>query len=88
MNRQQLENKKLFWKMVDYIERCSDCIIKNHQGVVTERGMLLDDDYSILYGLDDGVIRIYDNNENVVFAFNENNAFLLTFKLIIDDLED
>ena len=88
MNRQQLENKKLFWKMVDYIEGCSDCIIKNHHGVVTERGMLLDDDYSILYGLDDGVIRIYDNNENVVFAFNENNAFLLTFKLIIDDLED
>ena len=88
MNRQQLGNKKLFWKMVDYIEGCSDCIIKNHQGVVTERGMLLDDDYSILYGLDDGVIRIYDNNENVVFAFNENNAFLLTFKLIIDDLED
>ena len=88
MNRQQLENKKLFWKMVDYIEGCSDFIIKNHQGVVTERGMLLDDDYSILYGLDDGVIRIYDNNENVVFGFKENNAFLLTFKLIIDDLED
>lgn len=84
----QIENKKLFWEIVNQIEGCSDCIVKNHQGVITERGMLLDNDYSILFGLDDGAIRIYDNKQNVIFSFDENNAFLKILKDIFDNLED
>lgn len=84
----QIENKKLFWEIVNHIEGCSDCIIKNHQGVVIERGMLLENGYSILFGLDDGVIRIYDNKQNVIFDFNENNTFLKILKDIFNNFED
>lgn len=84
----QIENKKIFWEIVNHIEGCSDYIIKNQQGVVTERGMLLDNEYSILFGLDDEVIRIYDNKQNTIFSFDENNTFLKILKDLFDNFED
>lgn len=82
----QLENKKLFWKMVQHIEGCSDCYVRNNQGVITERGMLLSNDYSAYFGLDDGVIRIYDNKHSVLLAFDENSPFLITLNELFIDL--
>lgn len=82
----QLKNRKLFWEMVRHIEGCSDCYIKNDQGVIIERGMLLKGDYSICFGLDDGVIRIYDDDHKVLFAFDENSSFLLALNEVFMDL--
>ena len=56
----KFEVKKLFWKVVDTIEGCSDTQVSNEAGVVVERGMTIENDYSIMFGLDDGVIRVYD----------------------------
>ena len=85
MNK-QLENKKLFRKMVQHIEGCSDCYVRNHQGVIIERGMLLKDDYGAYFGLDDGAIRIYDNKHNVLLAFDENSPFLTALNEVFIDL--
>lgn len=87
MNRQEVENNKLFWKMVNYIESCSDKVVENHQGVAIERGKVLNYDYSILFGLDDGVVRIYDDKERVIATFDENNKYLSILKDIFNDLE-
>jgi len=83
----KIEVKKLFWKIVNVIEGCSDTIIKNGSGVITERGMTIENDYSIMFGLDDGVIRIYDNEHFPIAAFTEENEVLLILKDLFEELE-
>ena len=62
MNKNEV--KKLFWNLVNGIEFCCDTITENSAGVVVERGMALENDYSAMYVLDEGSIRIYDNHHN------------------------
>lgn len=83
----KIETKKFFWKLVNAIEECDDTQVKNDKGVVTERGMLLSNDYSVMFGLDDGVIRIYDKDYKPLIAFTENSEVLLILKELFEDLE-
>lgn len=86
MNKYEI--KKLFWKIVNQVEGCSDCIIKNATGVVIERGMLLSNDYSIMFGLDDGVLRIYDDSQNQIMSFTDESYELIVLKELFDIAED
>lgn len=49
--------------------------------------MLLSNDYSVMFGLDDGVIRIYDKDYKPLIAFTENSEVLLILKELFEDLE-
>lgn len=83
----KIEVKKLFWKLVDEIEYCSDAVVENEVGVVVERGMLLSNDYSIMFGLDDGVVRIYNKEHFPLIAFTEESEVLLIMKELFESLE-
>lgn len=83
----KLEIKKLFWKIVDEIEYCSDTVIENQAGVVVERGMMLSNDYSIMFCLDDGVIRIYNKEHFPLIAFTEESEVLLILKELFETLD-
>ena len=82
MNKNEV--KKRFWKIVNEVEGCSDCIIKNATGVVIERGMLFSNGYSVLFGLDDGVLRVYDDAHNPIMSFTENSVELVILKELFD----
>ncbi|BAQ14711.1 hypothetical protein CBB2_2601 [Clostridium botulinum] len=82
----KVEIKKLFWKLVDGIEYCCDTTVENSAGVVVERGMQLSNDYSIMFGLDDGVIRIY-KEQSPLIAFTEESEILLILKELFESLE-
>lgn len=86
MNKHEI--KKLFWKIVNEVEGCSDCIIKNAVGVVIERGMLLSNGYSVLFGLDDGILRIYDDVQNQIMSFTEESYELIALKEVFDILRE
>lgn len=83
----KIEIKKLFWKIVDQIEGCGDTVVKNDKGVVTERGMLLSNDYSVMFGLDDGVIRIYNSEYFPLIAFTEESEVLPLLKELFESLD-
>lgn len=83
----KVEIKKLFWKLVDGIEYCSDTVIENKEGIVVERGMMLSNDYSIMFGLDDGVIRVYNKEQSPLIAFTEENEILFILKELFESLE-
>lgn len=83
----KIEIKKLFWKLVDEIEYCSDIVVENEAGVVAERGMMLSDDNSIMFGLDDGVIRIYNKENFPLIALTEESEVLLIMKDLFESLE-
>ena len=82
----KLEVKKLFWELVNKIEDCSDATVRNDAGVV-ERGIELPNGYSVMFGLDDGVVRIYDDKQFPINAFNEENETLLVLKELFEYLE-
>ncbi|WP_045517770.1 hypothetical protein [Clostridium sporogenes] len=83
----KVEIKKLFWKLVDGIEYCCDTTVENSAGVVVERGMQLSNDYSIMFGLDDGVIRIYNKEHSPLIAFTEESEILFILKELFESLE-
>ncbi|KIN82151.1 hypothetical protein [Clostridium botulinum] len=82
----KVEIKKLFWKIVNGIEEVSDTVVKNKAGVVVERGMILSNDYSIMFGLDDGVIRIYNKEHFPLIAFTEESEILFILKELFESL--
>ena len=82
----KLEVKKLFWKIVNEIEEVSDTVVKNEAGVIVERGMMLSDDYSVMFGLDDGVIRIYKEHCPLL-TFTDESELLMVFKELFDSLD-
>ena len=83
----KIEVKKLFWKLVNAVEENSDTVIKNKAGVVTERGIMISNDYSVMFGLDDGTIRVYNNEEFPIAAFTEESEILLILKELFEELE-
>ncbi|AJD30895.1 hypothetical protein FDE98_16695 [Clostridium sporogenes] len=83
----KVEIKKLFWKLVDGIEYCSDTVVENEVGVIVERGMMLSNDYSIMFGLDDGAIRIYNKEHSSLIAFTEESEILFILKELFESLE-
>lgn len=86
MNKNEI--KKFFWKIVNEIEEVSDTVVKNEAEVVVERGMQLSNGYSIMYGLDDGVIRIYNKEHFPISAFTEESETLLILKEVFELLEE
>ncbi|HOA81263.1 MAG TPA: hypothetical protein PKK61_09415 [Defluviitaleaceae bacterium] len=85
MNKNEV--KKLFWNLVNGIEFCCDTITKNSSGVVVERGMALENDYSAMYVLDEGSIKIYDNHHNVIAEFTEDSEILYILKDLFEVLD-
>lgn len=83
-----LKIKKLFWKIVNDIEECSDSRIENTAGVVTERGMQLLSGCTIMYGLDDGVVRIYSKENIPLISFTEESEELLALKELFEILDN
>jgi hypothetical protein len=83
----KIEVKRLFWEIVNTIEGCSDSIVKNAAGVVTERGMQLSNGYSVMFGQDYGVIRIYNEEYFPLIAFTEENELLIILKELFEQLE-
>lgn len=87
MNINETETKELFWKIAKNIESCSDCYTKNSVGVITERGMLLSSGGSVMYGYDDGVIRVYNEKCEPLLAFTEESEALFILKDMFESLE-
>lgn len=85
MNKNEV--KKLFWNLVNGIEFCWDTITENSAGVVVERGMTLENDYSAMYVLDEGSIKIYDNHHNVIAEFTEESEILYILKDLFEVLD-
>lgn len=79
--------KKTFWKVVNEIEYVSDTVIKNNKDVVTERGMQLSNGCSVMFGLDDGVLRFYDKDNVSLIEFTEKSEGLLLIKELFENLE-
>lgn len=78
--------KKLFWQLVNMIENCCDSITKEESGNVIERGMMLSNDYSIMYVLNDGAIRLYDNEHSIIAEYTEESEELLMLKDLFEYL--
>lgn len=78
------EVKKLFWKVVNIVEECSDTYVSNATGVVIERGMNLSNGCSVLFGLDDSVLRIYDENSKPIMHFTEDSKELVVLKELFE----
>ncbi|QOR34415.1 hypothetical protein IMX26_13060 [Clostridium sp. 'deep sea'] len=83
----RLKAKQVFWKIVHYIEDCSDTNFKNKAEVITDKGMTTSSGGCIMFGLDDGVIRIYDNKNFPIAAFTEDSETLLVLKEIFEDID-
>lgn len=83
----KVEIKKFFWNLVKNIEDCSDTITKSDTGVIEEVGMTICDDYTVMFGLDDGVIRIYNKEHFPLAAFTEESETLLILKELFECLE-
>lgn len=86
MNKHEV--KKLFWKIVNYVHDCSDTTIENKEGVVTERGMSLSGDYSIMFGLDDGILRLYNSQNEIIAEYTEDSEALVILKDLFEDMEE
>lgn len=84
MNKNEV--KKLFWNIVNQIEDCCDIITQNDQGVVIEKGMGLSNNCSITFGLDDGVLRIYNAKYSPVASFTEEDETLIILKDLFEYL--
>ncbi|KYH35871.1 hypothetical protein CLTEP_02640 [Clostridium tepidiprofundi DSM 19306] len=82
----KFEVKKLFWKLADGIVACGDTVTQNKAGVVVERGIALSD-YYVMFGLDDGVIRIYNSEYLPIAAYTEESEELVVLKELFEDLE-
>jgi hypothetical protein len=87
MNINETETKELFWKIVKNIESCSDCYTKNSSGVITERGMLLSSDASVMYRYNDSSIIVYNEKCELLLAFTEESESLFILKDMFENLE-
>lgn len=85
MNKVQI--KKLFWKIANAIDGCSDIVIKNNDGIITEKGMQLSNGYSVMLGVDDGIIRIYNESGFPLIAFTEENEVLIPLVELLEILK-
>lgn len=83
----KVEVKKLFWTLVNSLHDISDTTVQNEAGVITERGMTLSNGYYVLFGLDDGIIRFYNNEHKVILELNEENELLLVIKDLCESTE-
>ena len=82
-----LQVKKLYWKVINAIEGASDTTITNDEGVVTESGMQLSDDNSAMYNLNDGSLTIYDKDCLPLICFTEESKSLMLIKELFEDIE-
>ena len=82
-----LEVKKLYWKVINAIEWCSDTTITNDKGIVTESGMQLSDDYSAMYNLKDGSLTLYDKDCLPLICLTEESKILMLIKEIFENIE-
>ena len=81
-----LQVKKLYWKVINAIEECIDTTITNDEGIITERGMMLSDDYSAMYNLNDGSLTIYDNYCVPLISFTEKSKNLIFIKELFESI--
>ncbi|NFO47249.1 hypothetical protein FDB40_09975 [Clostridium botulinum] len=82
-----IDIEKKFFKVVNFLEGCSDTIVKNKHGVIIERGTTIDDDNRITYGLDDNLIRFYSKGKEIL-SFGEKSPILLMFENIIEPINE
>jgi len=83
----KIDTKKIFWKVVHAIRDVRDTVIKNDKDVVTERGMQLSNGGSVMFGLEDGVLRFYDKDNLSLIEFTEKSEGLLLIKELFENLE-
>lgn len=81
-----METKKIFWKLVNSLEGVSDTIVKNQQGVVIERGMMLSNDYSVMYVIDEGFIKICNSDNESLLEFDEDSLLLEALSELFEDI--
>ncbi|KHD35180.1 hypothetical protein NL50_14905 [Clostridium acetobutylicum] len=81
-----MNTKKIFWRLVNELEVVSDTIVKNEQGVVIEEGMMLSNDYSIMYVLDKGTIKIYNSDNKSLLEFDEDSLLLEALGELFEDI--
>ena len=79
--------KKLFWDIANEVDSCSDTRIENTCGVVSEKGISLPNGCSVMFGLDDGILRIYDKDFSPLIAFTEESEVLVALKEFFELLE-
>ncbi|MHC1684922.1 MAG: hypothetical protein AB6733_18605 [Clostridiaceae bacterium] len=86
MNKNQIETKRLFWKMVEVTESCSDTAIRNEKCEIIERGMTLANG-SVMFGVNDGTLNVYvESCDEPVMVFTENSQDLLILRDIFEEL--
>ncbi|MHC1681346.1 MAG: BC1881 family protein [Clostridiaceae bacterium] len=86
MNKKQIEIKRLFWKMVEVTESCSDTAIRNEKSEIIERGMTLANG-SVMFGVNDGTLNVYvESCDDPVMVFTENSQDLLILKDLFEEL--
>lgn len=83
----ELDAESVFWKVVSHIEFHATINFKNFAGVVTQRGISVANGYSVMFGLDDGVIRIHDNRRFPIMAITKDDVCLLILKEIFEDMD-
>lgn len=74
--------KEKFYKAVNLLEECSDVTILNEHKVITERGVAIYNKDFIAYDLDNGLIKIYVDNKEVM-SFGENSPIISMFEGLI-----
>ena len=82
----QNEINELFNTGVSTILDCCDTTITTQQDEVIERGMCLFDEVCFSYVLEEGIIRLYVGNKEVI-KFDENSPVLLAFKALLSSME-
>ena len=86
MNKKQIEIKRLFWKMVEVTESCSDTAIRNEKSEIVERGMTLANG-NVMFGVNDGTLNVYvESCDEPVMVFTENSQDLLILRDIFEKL--
>lgn len=80
--------KKKFYKAVNLLEKCSDTVIKDVHGAITERGiMALEEDELITYNSEDNTINFYVGDD-VVLSIEEDTPLISMFEMLISSMNE
>lgn len=83
----KIDTKKIFWKVVNAIGDVSDTVTENDKNGVIESGMQLSNGCSVMFGLEDGVLRFYNKDNLSLIEFTEESEGLLLIKELFENLE-
>lgn len=80
--------KKKFYKVVNFLEDCSDTVIKDVHGAITERGIMAsEEDELITYNSEDNTINFYVDDD-VALSIEEGSPLISMFEMLISSMNE